>query len=329
MRRLGLICLAAGCLLALAAAPAAAAKFITIGTGGVTGVYYPVGKAIAKLINSAKDDYGLKATVESTGGSVFNINTVVAGDLDLAIAQSDTQFQAWHGRDEWADKGPQTKLRSVFSLHPETFILVASQDSGIKEYKDIRGKAVAVGNPGSGTRENFQDILAVMGMSFDDLGRAEGLKASESAKLLGDGRIDAFAYTVGNPNGLVKEATSGRVKVRLVPLSENLLARLIKGRPYYVGARIPIEYYPQALNKADVPALAVKATMITRASVPDEVIYAVTKEVFENLAELRKLHPALERLEAADMLKGLTAPLHPGALRYFKEAGLIREGDAR
>ncbi len=300
----------------------AAKRFVTIGTGGVTGVYYPVGKAIATLVNAQSAKYGLRVTVESTGGSVFNINAVIHGDLDFGMAQSDRQFEAMYGLAEWKDKGPQEKLRSLFSLHPETYFMVASEPSGIKSYSDLRGKVVAVGNPGSGTRQNSSDVLAAYGLTFDDLKRAEGLKASESAKMLQDGRIDAFAYTVGNPAGMIKEATSGRVKVRFLPVEEDALGSLLEGRPYFVKSTIPISFYPQALNQKDVPTFAVKATLITRADVPDAVAYAITKTVFENLAKLRKLHPALGSLQPKQMLEGLSAPLHPGALKYYREAGL-------
>ncbi|MCB2225430.1 MAG: TAXI family TRAP transporter solute-binding subunit [Desulfarculaceae bacterium] len=311
------------CLLLMPFSPALAAKrFVTIGTGGVTGVYYPVGKAIAKLVNAQGKQYGLRVTVESTGGSVFNINAVLGGDLDFGVAQSDRQYEAVHGLAEWKAKGKQKKLRAVFSLHPETFFLVASQNSGIKGYADLKGKAVAVGNPGSGTRQNSKDILAAYGLNLESLGRAEGLKASESAKVLQDGRVDAFAYTVGNPAGLIKEATSGRVEVRFLATTDEALAKLLNGRPYYVKAFIPVRFYESALNKQDVPTFAVKATFVTRADMPDDVVYALTKTVFSNLAALKKLHPALEVLAPQEMLQGLSAPLHPGALKYYQEAGL-------
>lgn len=300
----------------------AATKFITIGTGAMTGVYYPVGKAIAKLVNGKKAEYGLRVTVESTGGSVFNINAVLGGDLDFGVAQSDRQYEAVNGLAEWKKKGPRQDLRSVFSMHPETFFMVYSGEAGIKSYADLKGKSVAVGNPGSGTRQNTRDILDANGLSLKDLGRAEGLKASESAKMLQDGRIDAFAYTVGNPAGLIKEATSGRIKVGFLAVGPAALAKLLKGRPYYVGADIPVAFYPQVLNKKDVPTFAVKATFVTRASMPDAVVYAITKAVFTNLAEFKGLHPALNLLQPKDMLQGLSAPLHPGALKFFKEAGI-------
>jgi uncharacterized protein len=238
------------------------------------------------------------------------------------VAQSDRQFEAVNGRAEWKDKGPQKDLRAVFSLHAETYFMVVSGESGIKSYADLKSKALAVGNPGSGTRQNTLDILAAHGLTLDDLERHEGLKASESAKILQDGRIDGFAYTVGNPAGLIKEATSGRSRVRFLAASDQALAKLLQGRPYYVKTLIPVSYYPQALNKADVPTFAVKATLVTRAQVPDDMVYAVTKAVFANLDQFRKLHPALNSLTPQEMLQGQSAPLHPGALKYFKEIGL-------
>ena len=318
---LRVICLTALCLL-LAAPALAGVQFASIGTGSLTGVYYPVGKAIASLVNDKADQYGLKVSVESTGGSVFNINAILAGDLDLGIVQSDRQYEAIHGLNEWKDKGPQKDLRAVCGLHTETFFLVAAQKSGITSYAQLKGKAVAVGNPGSGTRQNLVDILAQYGMSFKDLGRAEGLKASESAKVLQDGRIDAFVYTVGNPNGLIKESTSGRIKVGFIGVDPPQMAALLKAKPFYVKAPIPLKYYPSAVNKKDPITFAVKATLVTRAQTPEAVVYAVTKEIFENFARFQKLHPALESLNQKEMLEGLSAPLHPGALKYFREVGL-------
>jgi TRAP transporter TAXI family solute receptor len=325
MKRIVTILLAAMavCLFATPAVKAAT-KYVTIGTGGVTGVYYPAGKAIAKMVNVKKDIYGLKVTVESTGGSVFNVNAILNGDLDLGIVQSDRQFEAVKGLAEWKDKGPQKSLRALFSIHAETFFLVASEASGIKSYPDLKGKVVAVGNPGSGQRQNFIDALAAYGMSYDDLAKTEGLKAAESANMLQDERIDAFVYTVGNPNGLIKESTSGRIPVRFIAMDKPQLDALTAKFPYFVSAFIPKVFYPKVLNKGDTLTFAVKATVMTRAEVPEAVIYAITKEVFENLASFKKLHQAFSQLNKKEMLKGLSAPLHPGAVKYYKEAGLLK-----
>ncbi len=296
--------------------------FVTIGTGGITGVYYPTGGAIAKIVNKKRDVYGIRCTVESTGGSVFNINAVIAGDLDFGICQSDRQYQAWNGLAEWKDKGPQKDLRAVFSIHPESVTLVAADDAGIKTIQDLRGKRVNIGNPGSGQRQNAIDALENAGIDWKKDIKAESAKAAEAPGLLQDGRIDAFFYTVGHPSGAIKEATAGKRKVHFVPITG--LDKLLAKYPYYAKAVIPIKFYPQATNKEDVPTFGVKATFVTSAKVPDNVVYAITKEVFENFDYFKTLHPAYSVLTKESMLEGLTAPFHPGALKYYKESGLIK-----
>ena len=208
-------------------ASAHAKTFVTIGTGGITGVYYPTGGAIAKMVNKKKKEYGIRATVESTGGSVFNVNAVMNGDLEFGVVQSDRQYQAINGLAEWKDKGPQKDLRAVFSIHPESVTLIAAVDAGIKTIQDQKGKKVNIGNPGSGQRQNSIDALEAIGFDFEKDIQAEAIKASEAASLLQDGRIDAFFYTVGHPNGSIKEATSGARKVRIANITgiDSLLAK--------------------------------------------------------------------------------------------------------
>jgi len=297
-------------------------QFVTIGTGGITGVYYPTGGAIAKMVNKKKQEYGIRATVESTGGSVFNINAVMNGDLEFGIAQSDRQFQAVKGMAEWKDKGAQGDLRSVFSIHPESVTLVAAVDAGIKNIKDLKGKKVNIGNPGSGQRQNAIDALDAVGINFEKDLKAESIKASEAASLLQDGRIDAFFYTVGHPSGSIKEATSGARKVLLAEVTgiDELLAKY----PYYAKAAIPASLYPGAQNDKDIDTFGVKATLVTSAKVSDDIVYAITKEVFDNFDDFKKLHPAYATLTKEQMLEGLSAPLHPGAEKYYKEVGLMK-----
>ncbi|MFP7755764.1 TAXI family TRAP transporter solute-binding subunit [Thermodesulfobacteriota bacterium B35] len=299
-------------------------QFVTIGTGGITGVYYPTGGAIAKMVNKKKKEYGIRATVESTGGSVFNVNAVMNGDLEFGIVQSDRQYQAWHGLAEWKDKGPQKDLRSVFSIHPESVTLVAAVDSGIRTIKDLKGKKVNIGNPGSGQRQNAIDALTAVGIDYKKDLQAENVKASEAPGLLQDGRIDAFFYTVGHPSGAIKEATSGARKVRFVSITGPEIDKMLAKFPYYAKSVIPVEMYPGAQNDKDVPTFGVKATLVTSAKVPDEVVYAITKEVFDNFDDFKKLHPAYSTLTRESMLEGLTAPIHPGAMKYYKEAGLMK-----
>jgi len=296
-------------------------SFVTIGTGGVTGIYYPTGGAISKMVNKKFDEYKIKATVESTSGSVFNVNAVLNGDLEFGVVQSDRQFQAYNGLAEWSKSGKQTDLRSVFSVHPESITLIASEKSGIREIKDLKGKKINLGNPGSGQLQNSRDVLKAMGLTEEDLS-AEYVKAVEAPGLLQDERLDAFFYTVGHPNGNIKEATAGRIKVFIVPIKGQDIDNMLERHPYYAKSTIPHSFYPYALNTEDIETIGVKATFVTSKKVDEDIIYPVTKEVFENLEEFKSLHPAYQVLTKENMLKGLSAPIHKGALRYYKEAGL-------
>lgn len=300
-----------------------ARKFVTIGTGAVTGVYYPTGGAISRMINNKSAQYGIKATVESTAGSVYNINAVISGDLEFGIAQSDRQYQAVHGKAEWSGVGPMKKLRSVFSIHPESITLVASAESGIHSVADLKGKRVNLGNPGSGQLQNSKDVLSAFNISLDDI-KAEYVKAVEAPGLFQDEKIDAFFYTVGHPNGNIKEATSERIKVDIIPIKGPEVDLLLDKYPYYARTVIPGKFYPNKATKGDVESIGVKATLVTSSEVDDATVYAITKEVFENLDEFKKLHPAYSVLTKENMLTGLSAPIHPGALRYYKEAGLVK-----
>ena len=296
-------------------------RLVSIGTGSVTGVYYPAGGALAELVNRKKDTYGFSISVQATGGSVVNINSLLAGDMEFGIAQSDRQYQAVNGLAEWKALGPRGDLRAICSLHPEMVTLVAAVDAGINSLADLRGKRVNIGNPGSGQRGNALDVLRAAGIDPDTDIQAESLKAAEQAQELQDGKIDAFFFTVGHPAGSITEATAGRRKVHFVPITG--MDELIKSAPYYTKAAIPAGLYPDAGNTADVPTIGVMTTVVTAAGVSDEVVYALTKELFENLDEFKAKHPAFGGLTRRGMLRGLFAPVHDGAMRYYKEAGLV------
>lgn len=301
-----------------------ARTFVTIGTGGVTGVYYPTGGAISRMINKKAKTYDIKATVESTGGSVYNINAVLSGDLEFGVAQSDRQYQAYNGMAEWSDKGPQKKLRAVFSIHPESITLIASVESGIKSVSDLVGKRVNIGNPGSGQLQNSKDVLSAFNIGLDDI-KAEQVKAVEAPSLLQDEKIDAFFYTVGHPNGNIKEATSGRIKVNIIPIKGGGVPSLLKKYSYYAAAVIPAaKHYPSAVSMTDIDSVGVKATFVASSDLDDKIVYAITKEVFDNLDAFKALHPAYGVLTKENMLQGLSAPIHAGALKYYKEAGLVK-----
>lgn len=296
--------------------------FVTIGTGGVTGVYYPTGGAISRMVNQKSKEYQIKATVESTAGSVYNINSVLSGELDFGVAQSDRQYQAYNGLAEWSTHGPQKDLRSVFSIHPEAITLIASAESNIHTVNDLKEKRVNIGNPGSGQLQNSKDVLEAAGVLLDTL-HAERVKAVEAPGLLQDEKIDAFFYTVGHPNGNIKEATSGRIKVTIIPITAGMQSLLDK-YPYYAKAVIPVKFYPNANNTEDIETVGVKATFVTSRKLDENIVYAITKEVFDNLDAFKKLHPAYSVLTRENMLQGLSAPIHKGALRYYREAGLVK-----
>jgi hypothetical protein len=297
--------------------------FVTIGTGGITGVYYPTGGAIAKIVNQKRKEYGIRCTVESTGGSVFNVNAIMAGDLEFGVVQSDRQYQAINGLAEWKDKGAQKDLRAVFTIHPESITLVAAVDAEVDTIQDLKGKRVNIGNPGSGQRQNSIDALTAAGLDWKEGIEAESVVADEAPGLLQDGRIDAYFYTVGHPSGNIKEATAGRRKVRICNVAGPGIDKLLSEKPYYAKAVVPAKFYPGAVNKNDAETFGVKATFVTSAKVPDEVVYAITKEVFDNFEAFKKLHPAYEVLTKKNMLDGMSAPIHPGAMKYYKEAGLM------
>jgi len=296
--------------------------FITIGTGGLTGVYYPTGGAIAKIVNNKRKEYGIRCTVKSTDGSVYNVDAVIKGKLDFGIVQSDRQHQAIKGIADWKDKGPQEDLRAVFNIYHESCCLLAAVDAGVNSLEDLKGKRVCLGNHGSGHLGNSSDVLKAIGINPDTDIIARYIEPVQAPGLLQDGKIDAFFYTVGHPSGALKEATAGARKVKFIPITGGEIDKLVEGRPYYSKMEIPINYYPGAENTHDIPTFGVCATLVTSSKVPDKVVYAVTKTIFENLESFKKLHPAYALITKASMLECLSAPIHSGAMKYYREAGL-------
>jgi TRAP transporter TAXI family solute receptor len=299
--------------------------FVTIGSGDFTGVYFPTALTIAKMINKKSDQSGIRATVESTRGSVFNLNAIMAGYLEFGLAQSDLQYQAVKGLTEWTQKGPQEDLRAVFSIHHESVCLVAAVDADINAIADLKGKRVNIGNPGSGQYQNAINALQAVGLDPNYDIDAEKVKAAEAPILLEEKRIDAFFCTVGHPSGTLQNATAGERKVRFIPITGAGIDQMVADQIYYTKTTVPVaQFYPGAENPVEVKTFGVIATLCTSSKVPDYVVYTITKEVFDNFAEFKRQHPALGELTKQDMLKGLSAPLHPGAMKYFREVGLLR-----
>jgi len=306
---------------ALAAAPAVmAAEFFTIGTGGVTGVYYPAGGAICRFVNRDRDEHGLRCSVESTGGSVYNLNTMRTGDLDFGVVQSDWQYYAYKGESQFAEQGPFEGLRAVFSLHPEPFTVVARADADIENFDDLEGKRVNVGNPGSGQRANMEELMNRKGWTMDDFALASELKPAEMAQALCDNKIDAFVYVVGHPSGAIKEATTTCDAV-MVDVDGPAVEKLVNDNSFYRRAVIPGGMYEGTPD--DTVTYGVGATLVSSTDTSEKIVYETVRAVFENFEQFKSLHPAFGVLKKEEMVAdGLSAPLHDGALKYYREIGL-------
>ena len=293
-------------------------QFVSIGTGGVTGVYYPTGGAICRLMNKTRTETGIRCSAESTGGSIYNINTIRAGELEFGVAQSDWQFHAYHGTSKFADAGAFTDLRAVFSVHPEPVTIIARGDAGISNVTDLKGKRVNIGNPGSGTRGTWEVMEAALGWTRDDLKLAAEMKSAETAQAICDGKIDAYFWLVGHPSALTQESLATCDAV-LVNATGDAIDGLVADNPYYRTATIPAGMYG---DNPDITTFGVGATFVSSASVPDEVVYIMVKAVFENFDQFKALHPAFKNLKESEMISdGLSAPLHDGAVKYYKERG--------
>ena len=300
------------------AATAAEKRFITIGTGGVTGVYYPTGGAICRLVNKNRKEHGIRCSVESTGGSVYNINTIRAGELDMGVAQSDWQYHAYYGSAKFEEAGPFKELRAVFSVHAEPVTVLARRDSGIKNIKDVKGKRHNIGNPGSGTRATWKVLEGALGWSREDVLATE-LKSAEMGQALCDNKIDSYFWLVGHPSGLTKETVTSCDAV-LVDVTGPEIDKLVAENSFYRMATIPGGMYSG--NPEDVHTFGVGATFVSSTNTPDEVVYEVVKAVFENFDDFKKLHPAFNNLVESEMISdALSAPIHGGAAKYYKERG--------
>ncbi|MCT8999782.1 TAXI family TRAP transporter solute-binding subunit [Chelativorans intermedius] len=296
-------------------------RFVSVGTGGVTGVYYPVGGAMCRLVNQTRREHGIRCSVESTGGSVFNVNAIRGGDLEFGVVQSDVQFNAYNGEANFAEGGAHEDLRSVFSLHAEPLTVVARADAGIASFDDLKGKRVNIGNPGSGQRALMDILIDRKGWTNADFALAAELAPAEQSAALCDNNIDAFAYTVGHPAGSIEEATTTCDSV-IVPVEGEVVDALVEENPYYFKAVIPGGMYRG--TDSDVNTFGVGATLVTSANVPEDVVYILVKSVFDNFDNFKNLHPALANLTPEQMIsQGNSAPMHPGAEKYYREQGWL------
>ena len=295
-----------------------AEEFISIGTGGVTGVYYPTGGAICRLVNKNRKEHGIRCSAESTGGSIYNINTIRAGELEFGVAQSDWQYHAYHGTSKFEDAGKFDNLRAVFSVHPEPVTIIASDASGVENITDLKGKRLNIGNPGSGTRGTWEVLEAALGWERSDLKLAAEMKSAETGAAVCDGKIDAYFWLVGHPSALTQESLA-TCDAHLVNATGPVIDKLVADNAYYRTAVIPAGMYN---NESDITTFGVGATFVTSADVSEEAVYIVVKAVFDNFDAFRKLHPAFANLKETEMISdSLSAPIHPGAVKYYKERG--------
>lgn len=296
-------------------------RVITIGTGGPTGIYYPLGGAICRLVNREHRQEGVRCLVDSTDGSIYNLNALRAGELDIAVAQSDQQYNAYKGKGLFAAQGPFKDLRALFSVHDEPFTVVARAHSDIKTLDDLKGKRVNIGSPGSGQRATMEVLMAVKGWSKDDFAEVTELGPAEQSRALCDNKVDAIVYTVGHPNRSILEATTA-CDSAFVQIADDQVAQFLRNNPHYTSAVIPGGMYRG--NPEDTKTFGVKATVVASADIPAEMIYWTVKAVFENFSEFKNSQQTFANLTKESMIKeGNSAPFHEGALRYYKEAGLL------
>jgi TRAP transporter TAXI family solute receptor len=294
-------------------------QFLSFGTGPLSGLYYPTGEAICALVNGSKADRPLRCSVEATPGSVYNIETLATGEEEFALVQPDVQFFAVKGEGRWQGK-PVSTLRSVMSLYPELVTLIARPDAGIASVADLKGKRINIGAPGSGTRATWDVLKAALGITEDDLAEAAELKPDAAAERLCANTLDASLMIVGHPSRMV-DAELRACRLTLVPVDGPAIDALVAARPYYVKGVIPAADYGLP---ADTPSFGGRTTLVTTSNVPDEVVYEFTRTIMKDLAKLKKL-PILAGLDPQTMVtQSLTAPLHPGAERAYRELGLLK-----
>lgn len=301
-------------------APAASAQdFITIGTAGQTGIYYVVGQSVCQLVNRNTEEHGLRCTAPATGGSIANLNGIRAGDFNFGVVQSDWQYHAVNGTSAFKDAGPDDNLRAVLSAHPDIVTVVARADANIATLDHLRGKRVNIGNPGSGSRATAEVLLETVGIGVDEFSLASELKSNEQSAALCDNKIDAMMFSAGHPVGNITEATVACDTVFL-QIDSPEIDNMVNETPYYAKADIPAGMYrgqPEAVH-----SYGPLATLVTSTETSDKAVYQVVKAIFDNFDRFKKLHPAFENLKEEDMIgNGLIAPLHEGAIRYYKERG--------
>ena len=307
-------------LLGILSTPVFSSQFITIGTGGVTGTYYPTGGAICTFVNQYKKESKIRCSVESTDGSLYNLNTLKNGELDFGIVQSDIVYQASKGEGAFKD-AKFSKLRSVMAIYPELLTLVTKKDANINKLLDIKDKRINLGNSGSGNETTALALFEASGIDKNDLKQIGTFSASEMPDALKNNKIDGYFYMVGHPTANIKDAANS-TDIKIIPIDNNILENLIDKYPYFAKGHIQAGTYRG--QESDISTFGVKAVLVTNENVNERTVYLLVKAILENFDEFKKLHPAYENLTKESLLNGLSAPLHDGAKKYFEEVGLIK-----
>ncbi len=310
---------------AVSGASAQERKFVNIGTAGIGGGYYPTGGFICNVLNKSRKDLGhnIRCTVESTGGSVANLRSIQAGEMDIAIAQSDWQYHSYNGTSKFEDVGANKDLRFLFSLHLDTAHLVARADLGLSEFSELEGRTVNTGNAGSGGEATISFALGRYGTTPDEyFGQATRLTSREQAQALCDGKIDAFFYSTGITASTITEATN-TCDASILNWSDETIDAMIEEIPYYAPVSIPAGTYKG--QDEDVQTWGLSATVIASAEADEEVVYNLVKSVFDNFEAFKAQSTLYTHItREGSVVNGQSVPYHPGAERYFREVGLIK-----
>ncbi len=295
-------------------------EFITIGTGSVTGIYYATGGAICRLVNKYKSDSSVRCSIESTEGSLYNLNSVNNKDLDFAIVQSDILYQASHNKNNFKNSS-FSKVKSIMAIYPELLTLVTNKDANINTIMDIKNKRINLGSSGSGNETTALTLFNEIGLTKNDLKEAATYNASEMSDALKNNKIDGYFYMVGHPTSTIKD-TSSSINIKIIPIENEITNPLVEKYPYFTKGNIPAGIYKA--HPEEIPTFGVKAVLVANEKVSEKVVYAVVKAILENFDEFKKQHPAYSNITKESLLEGLSAPLHEGAKKYYQDTGLLK-----
>ena len=314
--RANLMAAAVAAVAVLSAPAARAEQFVNVLTGGTSGVYYPLGVAIGKIFSDKLPD--VKTQVQATKASVENLILLQQGRGEVAFALGDSLKAAWEGDEEAGFKAKLDKLRTIGAIYPNYIQIVATADSGIKTLADLKGKSLSVGAPKSGTELNSRAILAAAGLSYKDLGKVEYLPFAESVDLMKNRQLDATLQSAGLGVASLKDLSTS-IDIVVVAVPKQVVDKI---GPPFTAVKIPANTYTG--QEKDVPTAAVTNYLVTSTAVSDDLAYQMTKLIYESLPELANSHVAGKDIKLETAASGSPIPLHPGAIRYYKEKGLLK-----